>query len=127
MTSKELEVGADVLRLRPASGNAGKSAELGDGADVAQERTTGAFELTERRLDMDGCSALDRSSVEALEALLAALEPTDELRLTLALGGDTPVRLGMALGNGREREPHRQGLDAGLDFAVSLVNARRQR
>lgn len=127
MTSNDVERSLALDALKRRAGPRCDRAEPKEEAAEAQcdARPDSALELIERTVDMDGSCALDRSSIEAFEALLTALGPADELRLTLALGGDAPVRLGMALGDGSRCGARREALTAGLDFAAALANARR--
>lgn len=126
MSNKDLERSAAVYELKQRGGT-------GDIDPVPRQRTAQeptaqperAHEPIERKLELDGCCALDRTSIEALEALLTALDPGDELRLTLALGGEAPVRLGLALDDADTADARRAALEAGLEFATALVGSRR--
>ena len=125
MSNKDLDRSAAVYELKRRGGT-------GDIDAVPRQRTAQepkaqperAPEPIERTLELDGCRALDRTSIEALEALLTALDPGDELRLTLALGGEAPVRLGLALGDAHSADTRRAALEAGLEFATALVGSR---
>jgi hypothetical protein len=125
MSSKDLERSAAVYELKRRGGTGDIDAvprqRTGEEPKAPPERASGPIERT---LELDGCCALDRTSIEALEALLTALDPADELRLTLALGGEAPVRLGLALGDADRSEAQRAVLEAGLEFATALVGSR---
>lgn len=128
MSSKDLERSAAIYDLKRRAGASEDRAAHKErsGAEPAPKPESEP-ELIERALEMDGCCALDRSSIEALEALLTELDPADDLRLTLSLGDETPVRLGIALADDSRHGKRRGVLAAGLDFATALVNTRRQR
>ncbi len=129
MSSKDLERGATVYELRRRAGAGDNETVLEEKAAEAQPKAQleCTLELIEQPLEMEGCCGLDRSSIEALEALLTALEPADEMRLTLALGGDAPIRLGLALREAGRSQAQRSVLETSFEFATTLVNTRGQR
>jgi hypothetical protein len=127
MSSKDLERSAAIYELKRRAGASEDRAAHKERSGEPEPKPESEPELIERTLEMEGCCALDRSSIEALEALLTELDPADELRLTLSLGEETPVRLGIALADESRLGKRRDTLTAGLDFATALVNTRRQR
>jgi hypothetical protein len=127
MSSKDLERSAAIYELKRRAGASADRAAHKERSGEPEPKPESEPELIERTLEMEGCCALDRSSIEALEALLTELDPADELCLTLSLGEETPVRLGIALADESRLGKRRDTLTAGLDFATALVNTRRQR
>ena len=129
MTSKDAERSAAIRHLQHRAAAADRKGVYAGESRLAGPARAAEMEneLIERTLEIDAAGDIQRTGIEALEALLGEIGGDDRLTLRLSLTKETPLQLGIELAAANASNVRRQPLASALEFAVALLSERRAR